>query len=296
MSRFRYVSFALLILGVGVALWFVWFSGEESRHGLDAFIPGKDAARNRHDTDYPKTLSEEQFDPRFIILSAADRTKIPVADRFDSPMGTESGGFVYDAQPFHEMNEEMGGMHEGQDLNGIGGKNTDEGYPVYAGGRGMVVFVGTPSADWGNVIVLAHRLPGGEIIQTLYGHVNNPSVALGDIVPRGKKIAEVGTADGLYWAHLHYEAMISSFNEAGAPGYVKQDTNRFDPSELNKMIGKEALSTMRNDIFLTLEHIEIERNRQRLFQTIGIKDTSAQGGDQSESSTTHNENSSLKKK
>lgn len=274
MIRLRHVFYALLVIGAMALVWLVVIYKPEERHALGGYILGVDEARNRHDTDYPRVVSEEDFDPRFIVLSAADRIRIPIADRFDSPIGTEEGGFTYDAQPFHQQNDERGGMHEGQDLNGIGGENTDDGDPVYASGRGMVVYAGTPSPDWGNVVILAHRLPGGEIIQTLYGHLGKINAFRGQIVPRGQKIGSMGTTNGLYWAHLHYEAMVSSFNEAGAPGYVKEPTNRFDPSELNNKIKKENLSSVKNDIFLTLERLEIEKNRSRIqFRPVIVPET-----------------------
>jgi len=41
------------------------------------------------------------FDPAFDALSSFTRVQIPIADRFDSPMGTEQGGFIYNAQGFN---------------------------------------------------------------------------------------------------------------------------------------------------------------------------------------------------
>lgn len=260
MKYLRIVFYILLAILLAGFLWLMFSPAPDPEVADGSYIPGVSTPRNRHDADRPRAVSEESFDPRFIILSAVDRARIPVADRFDSPLGSEEGAFIYDAQPFNAENAKRGGRHSGQDLNGIGGKNTDEGDNVYASGRGMVVYTGTPSPEWGKVVIIAHRLPEGEIIQTLYAHLKNYRVHLRQLVSRGEKIGEVGSADGLYWAHLHYEAMVSSFNEAGLPGYLKGSTNRFNPQDLNTKIGDSLAPAGENDIFSALENLEIQRN------------------------------------
>lgn len=172
--------------------------------------------------------------PGLILLTADQLVRIPLADGFQWPVGTRAMGMMYDAQPFGAMNEKRGGYHTGQDLNGIGGENTDEGEPVVAAARGLVLYSGVPHEGWGNVVVLAHRLPGSsEIIQTLYAHLQERSVRPGQLVGRGQRIGSIGTANGHYLAHLHFEAMKSLCNEAGMPGYHPGGTmNRLNPAEL----------------------------------------------------------------
>ena len=133
------------------------------------------------------------------------------------------------------MNAARKGRHAGQDLNGIGGENTDEGLPVRAAGRGLLIYAGEPSSDWGNVVVLLHRLPDGRFVQSLYAHLKTVSdIPLGTLVGRGEQIGSVGTAHGNYLAHLHFEMIESIAHEAGIPGYGKTTFNRINPDEVLK--------------------------------------------------------------
>ena len=73
------------------------------------------------------------------------------------------------------MNAARGGRHTGQDLHGIGGENTDEGLPVRAAGRGLLIYAGEPSPDWGNVVVLLLSLI--HISRGFQGNVFRPWVS-----------------------------------------------------------------------------------------------------------------------
>ncbi|MBN8459552.1 MAG: M23 family metallopeptidase [Verrucomicrobia bacterium] len=172
--------------------------------------------------------AEGGMDERFVFLTAWQRAVVPEAHRFDLPLGGENGALVYNAQKFWEMNEGRGGNHLGDDLNGIGGMNTDLGDPVFAVADGLVVYAGEPSEGWGNILVLAHRGPEGKAVQSMYAHLDRMLVARGALVPRGAKIGTVGTAHGNYPAHLHFEMRASDEVDIGA-GYGDKKLNRLDP-------------------------------------------------------------------
>jgi len=59
------------------------------------------------------------------LFRGSQRYRIPLAVRFDMPMGAANGALTYNAQSFWEMNERRGGRHTGDDLNGIGGMDTE---------------------------------------------------------------------------------------------------------------------------------------------------------------------------
>ena len=181
------------------------------------------------DVDAPLSLPESgDVDQRFQFLSAFQTAQIPLAVRFDPPLGTEHAGLVYNAQKFWEMNLKRGGHHTGDDLNGIGGMNTDLGDPVFATADGLVIYVGEPSPGWGNLIVIAHKTADGRTLHSMYAHLHRTGVSTGSLVARGGEIGTVGTANGYYPAHLHFEMRASDGVDIGA-GYGMFPLNRLDP-------------------------------------------------------------------
>lgn len=162
-------------------------------------------------------------------LSAWDLATLPRTVRFDAPMGSEHGALTYNAQRFWEMNDKRGGYHTGDDLNGIGGMNTDLGDPVFAAADGLVLYAAEPSPGWGNIVVLGHHTADGRRLQTMYAHLRHIVVPVGKTVARGDRVGTVGTANGYYPAHLHFEVRESDGVDIGA-GYTMLPLNRLDPT------------------------------------------------------------------
>jgi murein DD-endopeptidase MepM/ murein hydrolase activator NlpD len=170
-------------------------------------------------------VSTVTFDPAFLRLSPAEIVRLPLAVRFDAPMGSEQGALTYNAQPFRVS------RHLGDDLNGIGGLNSDLGDAVFAAGMGRVIYAGEPGTGWGKMIILGHRLPGQgkeRVVQTVYAHLDRMLVRHGQVVQRGEKIGTVGTAGGQYLAHLHFEVREGAFVNPGV-GYADAPLNRLFP-------------------------------------------------------------------
>lgn len=171
-------------------------------------------------------VRRKPLDPAFVRLTPRETATLPLATRFDMPMGSEHGAFTYNARPFRIA------RHLGDDLNGIGGENSDLGDAVYAAGAGRVIYAGVPSADWGNMILIAHRLPEGDelgpVVQTVYAHLESMRVRTGQIVQRGEQIGSVGTAGGKYLAHLHFEVRVGPYVNPGQ-GYADTALNRVSP-------------------------------------------------------------------
>ena len=225
--RFRKLSYTLA--GAGVVALCVGIGWRYAHRA-----PVSPADSSIYQADAVPSSTPQRVIEGLILLRPQQLLSAPVADGFQWPCGAPNAAMVYDAQPFGAQNDYRHGRHTGQDLNGIGGQNTDLDLPVCAAGRGLVVYSGTPSPDWGNVVVLAHRLPGEQgVVQTLYAHLHRRSVRVGQVVSRGQRIGSIGTADGRYLAHLHFEAIPSLCTEAGMPGYHPAGTmNRMNPAEL----------------------------------------------------------------
>jgi len=174
----------------------------------------------------PELLDRHRFDPRLTMFSATELASLPPATRFDFPIGSEHGAMTYNAQPFTEN------RHLGDDLNGIGGENSDLGDPVFAVGDGEVVTARDGGPGWGNVIIILHAyLDKGErkYVESFYGHVQTILVAPHERVRRGQQIATVGTGGGKYLAHLHFEMREFDTPLIGA-GYRKDTRGWLNPS------------------------------------------------------------------
>src|SRR6266852_7629106 len=151
----------------------------------------------------PELTRPKYTDPAFRIPSPLELASIPTVIHFDFPLGNENGAMAYNAQHFTEN------KHLGDDLNGIGGENSDLGDPIYAIADGRVLLARDGGPGWGNVVIVLHayiengaggsratstkparvREPAGEPInggrkyaQSYYGHVESMLVHAGEDV------------------------------------------------------------------------------------------------------------------
>lgn len=85
-------------------------------------------------------------------------------------------------------------MHEGVDF------IADVGTPIFAAAGGLVV-AAENHYQYGNMIEIDH----GNDFSTRYGHASKTFVKIGDVVRRGRKIAEVGSTGRSTGPHLHFE-------------------------------------------------------------------------------------------
>lgn len=147
-----------------------------------------------------------------------------IANHFDYPVGKPDSKGYFNAQKFGKNN------HLGDDWNGLGGGDSDLGDPVYAIASGYVTFAKDHNPSWGNVITIAHFLPDGQQVESLYAHCNEILVTKSQWVSIGEKIGTIGNAHGNYKAHLHLELR----NQLGLPVGKGYDTNTdgyLDPTE-----------------------------------------------------------------
>src|ERR1700694_3480883 len=174
----------------------------------------------------PELARPKQVDPAFRIPPPLELASLPTAAHFDFPLGNENGAMAYNAQHFTEN------KHLGDDLNGIGGENSDLGDPIYAIADGRVLLARDGGPGWGNVIIVLHAyIDNGErkYVQSYYGHLESMPVHAGEDVRRGQQIATVGTAGGRYFAHLHFE-MREFVTPFVGPGYCEDTRGWLDPT------------------------------------------------------------------
>ena len=113
---------------------------------------------------------------------------VPTVTPVDASWNASSFGWRID--PFTGENA----MHEGIDF------IADVGTPIVAAASGVVI-VAEHRPDYGNVVEIDH---GNDFI-TRYAHASKLLVKPGQVVQRGRKIAEVGTTGRSTGPHLHFE-------------------------------------------------------------------------------------------
>jgi hypothetical protein len=175
---------------------------------------------------WPGLTRPKRVDLAFQLPSPLELASLPTATRFDFPLGSENGALSYNAQRFTEN------RHLGDDLNGIGGENSDLGDPIYCVADGRVLLARDGGPGWGNIIIVLHAYLDHDqrrYLQSYYGHVEEILVHAGDVVQRGQQIATVGTANGRYFAHLHFEMREFTTPFIG-PGYREDTRGWIDPS------------------------------------------------------------------
>ena len=146
-------------------------------------------------TDMLGLLEAQMFEQA--VKKKAMPTMLPVAAPFNA------SGFGYRIDPFSGQQA----MHEGVDF------ITDTGTPVVAAAGGVVQFAGF-HPQYGNMIDIDH---GNELV-TRYAHLSKVLAREGDVLQRGRRIADSGNTGRSTGPHLHFEVRFR-----GAP----QNPSRF---------------------------------------------------------------------
>jgi hypothetical protein len=115
------------------------------------------------------------------------------------------------------------------DFNGLGGGDTDLGWPVVAAGPGVITISKYYTSNgYGNAIEIRH--PSGA--RTFYAHLQVRRFGVGTHVRQGQRIGRLGKSSAKYTftAHLHYEqrnasgsAVRARFNGKVAAPYFNRE-------------------------------------------------------------------------
>lgn len=76
---------------------------------------------------------------------------------------------------------------------------------ILASAEGQVVFAGWDSTGYGNMVIVQHT----QICSTLYAHLSDISVKLGQKVRQGELLGHSGTTGNSTGPHLHFEARMT---------------------------------------------------------------------------------------
>jgi len=122
---------------------------------------------------------------------------------FQNPLGTDSPLSIARSYPYGSTENGERDPHHGVDL------ESKEGNPVYAPADGVVIFAGrdheriyTPWDDYYGILIVIQHADG---LFSLYGHLSQINISVGDKVNSGDIIALVGHTGVAIGSHLHFE-------------------------------------------------------------------------------------------
>lgn len=137
--------------------------------------------------------------------------------------------------------------------------------------------------EWGNLVVIEHRLPDGSFVTTLYGHLaNRRLVEIGDIIKAGQPIGEVGKnskqINGGYQPHLHFgvrqgrraerNTIVTKLSHAGNIEPIRC----VEPTETEIEITLPQWAALRSKVVVKIDGIDfpITRREGRHFASSGM--------------------------
>ncbi len=159
---------------------------------------------------------------------AIETVQCRLADGFDHAVGKP------DAKGYHKARGFWPNGHLGEDWNGNTGGDTDLGDPIYAIGNGVVVLSEDVKVGWGNCVIIRHayRDTTGKIdmVDSLYGHLLERLVKVGQMVGRGDLIGKMGSNNGMYPAHLHLEVRKNLAIGMNRTKFARDYSNYYSPT------------------------------------------------------------------
>ena len=140
---------------------------------------------------------------------------------------THMSGFGMRIHPVHKVRK----MHAGIDF------TAPKGTPIQATGNGVVIKVEKKRTGYGTSVIVDH----GYGYETLYGHMSEVDVKVGERVSKGQKIGLVGSTGTSTAPHCHYEVRING-QTVNPIDFVLDGLTPREYQELVKKAGEENQS------------------------------------------------------
>ncbi len=175
---------------------------QDSEHQVKQEIDENDAEIKAIDAQIQKYYEEQRRREEEARKRAQEESKpLVVADK---PI-EHAGGFIWPVPGFSKITsgytdtESRAHMHGAIDIAGRG----VYGAKIVASGSGKVILANTDGrgGGYGNYVVIDH----GKGVSTLYGHMSNVTVRVGQSVITGQQIGNVGSTGYSTGPHLHFE-------------------------------------------------------------------------------------------
>lgn len=137
---------------------------------------------------------------------------IPTTGRKTSPFGMR-----------YHPNDKVWRLHAGADI------ANSKGTPIWSAGDGVVTKVKTGCVEgnrscgggWGNHVFVKHNI-NGQVIETVYAHLNTVNVSIGQSLKGGQVLGTMGHTGNSTGPHLHFELHIGGYKNPVDPyKYIK---------------------------------------------------------------------------
>ncbi len=181
-----------------------------------------------------------------VSAQSGSTMRVRLADGFDFPVGKP------DAAGYYKFRGYWPNGHLGEDWNGNGGGDSDLGAPIYAIGRGVVIFTQNIGVGWGNCIIVRHiyREADGKIamVDSLYAHLYERKAKLHDLVEKGQLVGTMGGNSGMYAVHLHLEVRKNLHIGMNRSQFARDSSNYYSPTAFINAHRVLSTSTQKYDV------------------------------------------------
>ena len=144
---------------------------------------------------YIEWLTSVPWEPHSGASTISDQCTIPA----NHAWGT--GYFISPSAAHWISGNDYSSTHLGIDIAG------DLGDPVWASDSGVVIWAGSMSGGYGNVIIIEHDT-AAHVFETVYAHLSAVLVTCGQSVSQGQSIGQIGSTGNSTGPHLHFEVRM----------------------------------------------------------------------------------------